>query len=331
MTALNPKSPVLKGWIPYRLNVVDNQLNFRWLYVGEHRFREPFFDETIARCQSHSYNSSRWHPTTQLSGLLAAAEHSQAVEPDAFIFHVSRCGSTLLSQLLSIPEEHCVISEMPLIDNVLRLPYTHPTVELLPEEQDATLKAVITMLGVQRTGYEKRLFIKLDSWHFAFYNTLRRLYPTVPFIFLYRSPDAVLRSHQKHRGMQAVPGVIQPELFGLNASHIQTMSLDSYTAAVLEFYFRSMLNIKSFDANVHLLRYQENGTELFRELVEMLALDVSSIDEQRMFERSRFHAKRPDQPFQESKPIEPIPSFLQPAMNQYYALDHQQNNAVFAQ
>ncbi|GAB3988204.1 sulfotransferase family protein [Spirosoma daeguense] len=311
----------LKNWIPYRLTNADNLLNFNWLYVADRPFAEPFFDETIGKCQGHPHNSTRWRPTSQLSGLLAAAGETSALQPDAFIFHVSRCGSTLLSQLLSIPEQHIVLSEMQLIDDVLRIPYTYPTLDISPEEQDATLKAVIKWMGIRRTGREQRLFIKLDSWHFAFYDTFRRLYPTVPFVFLYRSPDDVLLSHQKHRGMHAVPGLISPELFGLTAGQVQSMSLDEYTANVLESYFRSMLNISETDANIRLLNYQKSGLDMLNQLANALNLEVASTDWERMQERSQYHSKRPGQVFQEDRPEKPLPHYLETAMSLYHTLD----------
>lgn len=314
----------LKGWIPYRLGVADGQLIFRWLYVGNNRFVEPFFDETVAHCKNHPYNSTRWQSASTLEGLLEAAQTCSGLNPTAFIFHVSRCGSTLLSQLLAIPERHIMLSEMPLIDELLRLSYTTPSHTPSTNDRDAAVKAVIRLLGAKRTGNETRLFIKLDSWNLLFYETFRRLYPDVPFVLLYRSPDAVVRSHQKRRGMQAVPGLIEPELFGFDTAAVLDMTLDQYTAAVLERYFQAMLTILETDANIHLLNYQADGTAMLRQLTEVLQLDVRSEELARMTQRSHYHAKYPDQPFSEAMPSEPIAAYLESAMRLYQQLDAKQ-------
>jgi hypothetical protein len=313
--------PLLSDWIPYKLSVDDGQLTVRWLYVGDNRFTEPFFDETIIRCKSYPYNTTRWHAVSTVAGLIDAAERRLPVEPTAFIFHVSRCGSTLLSQLLAIPDQHIVLSEVPLIDELLRLPYSPLANSLSTADREAALRAVIGWLGTKRTGNETQLFIKMDSWNLFFHETIRRLYPTVPFILLYRSPDDVVRSHQKRRGMQAVPGLIQPELFGFDPTMATSPDLDGYTAAVLDRYLQTMLTIAHTDTRAWLLNYQANGAAMLDQLLDFLSIDVDPTDKISIMQRSRYHAKYPNQPFDETRPQQPVPAYLESAMNRYRQLD----------
>ncbi|WP_157627090.1 sulfotransferase family protein [Spirosoma luteum] len=310
----------LENWIPYQLRVVDEQLLFRWLYVGTHRFTEPFFEETVIRCKSYPVNVTGWHSATTLDGLIQAAQGSVSISPNAFIFHISRCGSTLLSQLLGLPERHITLSEMPLLDEILRLPYREPAISLSPDERDAALKAVIRLIGSQRTGNETRFFIKLDSWHLLFYDTFRRLYPTVPFILLFRSPDAVIRSHQKRRGMQAVPGLIEPELFGFDPALTRHMNQDHYTAAVLERYFQQMLAIQEVDENVYPLPYQDSGVAMLGQLTTLVTIDATPAERTAMKQRSQYHSKYPDQPFQEAVPQTMPGSYMEPVRQLYQQL-----------
>jgi hypothetical protein len=167
------------------------------------------------------------------------------VPPTVFIFHVSRCGSTLAAQLLSLNEENIVLSEVPFIDEVLRWR------NLLPNADEAgtlqLLQASIASYAQKRSGKEKRLIVKADSWHVLFYKQLRKLYPQTPFILLYRKPDEVIKSHQKLRGMQAVQGVIEPQLFGFDAEAINLVGLDEYMALVLEKYYTAFLEISEHD------------------------------------------------------------------------------------
>ncbi len=310
----------LKNWIPYQLSVVDEQLLFRWLYVGTHRFAEPFFEETILHCKSHPVNSTGWHSATTLDGLIQAAQEAISIAPTAFIFHVSRCGSTLLSQLLGLPERHITLSEMPLLDEILRLPYREPAISLSSDERDAALKAVVRLMGSQRTGHETRFFIKLDSWHLLFYNTFRRLYPTVPFIMLFRSPDAVIRSHQKRRGMQAVPGLIEPELFGFDPAVSQHMTQDHYTAIVLERYFQQMLAIRAVDENTYPLPYQDSGLAMLEQLTTLVAMDATPAELASMVQRSQYHGKYPDQLFQQDIPQDLHGFYMEPVRKLYEQL-----------
>jgi hypothetical protein len=319
----------LKNWIPYQLTVVEEQLLFRWLYVGTHRFAEPFFEETISHCKSHPVNATGWHSATTLDSLIQAAQECISVPPTAFIFHISRCGSTLLSQLLGLPDRHITLSEMPLLDQILRLPYREPAITLSSEERDAALKAVIRLMGSQRTGHETRFFIKLDSWHLLFYDIFRRLYPTVPFILLFRSPDAVIRSHQKRRGMQAVPGLIEPELFGFDPAVSQHMNLDHYTAAVLERYFQTMLAIREVDEHVYPLPYQDNGVAMLDQLTTMGMMEASPAELAAMAQRSMYHSKYPDQPFQQDVPQD-IPSLYMEMVRHLYEQLTDQKEVAFS-
>ncbi|GAB3965179.1 hypothetical protein GCM10028806_03940 [Spirosoma terrae] len=285
----------MTNWVPYQLERFSKSVLCEWFYAGTNRFAEPFFDETIVRCMSHPYNSSPYKATTTLESLIDVSLRSTPIEPTAFIFHISRCGSTLLSQLLAIPERHIMVSEMPLIDSTLRHSY------LTPAQKESVLAAVIRLLGRQRSGKESHLFIKLDSWHFGFYDTFRRLYPEVPFILLYREPEAVMVSHQHRRGMHSVPGLIEPELFGLTLQEVRSMTLDEYLANVLESYFRTMLTMVETDHNAHLLRYQQDGSALLNDLLALISVDIQSSEMDRMIQRSQFHSKFPEQRFREER------------------------------
>ncbi|WP_423146566.1 hypothetical protein [Rubrolithibacter danxiaensis] len=83
--------------------------------------------------------------------------------PSAIIFHISRCGSTLLSQLLSLTEQSIVLSEVPFIDELLRLCYSDN--EYGQTEIADFLTAALKFYGQKRYEQEKYLFIKTDSWH----------------------------------------------------------------------------------------------------------------------------------------------------------------------
>jgi len=316
----------LRNWIPYRLLVENDTVRCQWLYTGERRFDAPFFAETIGQCMKHPYNSSWFRSETSLDSLIEIAQFVPTVWPTAFIFHVSRCGSTLLSQLLTLGQHRIVLSEVPLLDELLRLPEQLPAV--LPAQQEQALLATIRLLGQQRADQETELFIKLDSWHITFYETLRRLFPGVPIVLLYRSPDAVVQSHQKQRGMHAVPGLLLPSLFGLHSADVPFTDADAYTALVLTYYYHRFLGIARQDECAFLLAYQPNGSVLLRSMLDFLALTSPESDWAKIGERSGFHAKRPGQAFTEAIPDKPVPSYLLSAQIAYDALETERLNRL---
>lgn len=307
----------LRDWIPYRLQPADGLVT--WLCTAGQRFNTPFFDETIARCLSHPANSSRFRTVTTPEGLLDLAQTAPALEPTAFIFHVSRCGSTLLSQLLSLSEQHIVLSEVPLLDAILRLSEQNESLSAV--ECDALFRATVRLLGHRRTGDETHLFVKLDSWHIFFYDTVRRLYPAVPIILLYRSPDAVVASHRSQPGMQAVPGLLPTHWFGLEPGDAVRMAGEPYTAHVLACYLARFEAIARTDDRAFLLPYQPNGLAMMQALAHRLGLTLNEDEWEVIRQRSGFHAKYPGQPFAGEPPMGATPDFLLPAMNLFNQLD----------
>src|SRR5438270_2216883 len=200
-------------WIPWKIVEEQDAILVRWLYLGEKKFTEPFFTDSIQHCTVFEQNRFPNQLFSSLSQMQQCSREVEAIKPNAFIFHVSRCGSTLLSQFLSIDPQNIVLSEVPLLDELLRLPY-HKRQKTSLENSDDYFHAALQLHGRPRSILEKNLFVKTDSWHLMFHQRIRRLYPQTPFLVLYRSPLEVIRSQKKLRGMQSVPGTIEAEVFG---------------------------------------------------------------------------------------------------------------------
>jgi hypothetical protein len=123
MSVKNNSCYLGENWIPYKLVTGNGQVQCHWLNTEDNKFTEPFFDETILKCKSVN---SRYFTLSSVSDLLMMEEWGQSLntaEPAAFIFHISRCGSTLVSQMLATSEENIVLAEVPFFDDLLRLRY----------------------------------------------------------------------------------------------------------------------------------------------------------------------------------------------------------------
>jgi hypothetical protein len=178
------------------------------------RFREPF--NLLFRHQ------------TPIEFLGAYDEFSEKIKPTGFIFHLSRCGSTLVSQMLAAVPQNIVISEASPIDFVLRA-------ASIPEEKRIEwLRWVIGAYGQPRNPSEERFFIKFDSWNAIEINLVKRAFPDVPWIFLYRRPVEIIVSHMRQRGAHMVPGLLQEILPELSFDEALKMTPEEYCARVLE-------------------------------------------------------------------------------------------------
>jgi hypothetical protein len=321
---MNLSPAALKNWLPYRLFVTNNELSCRWLSLEDISIDDPFFEDTISACMRLPVNTKPFQCVSSADILPVWSPGMDAVSPTAFIFHISRCGSTLLSQLLAIDPRHIVLSEVPLFDELLRLHYKQPTPT--PDIADEWLKAAIHFYGQKRNGGEQQLVIKSDCWHIFFYERLRKLYPTTPFILLYRAPDEVLRSQQKRRGMQAVPGIIQPELIGLEEEEEEPSldHLDRYFARVMEKMLAAFFQAAEKDKQVLLVNYKEGMLPITEKMAAFTGISIPAVTRKQMEERTVYHGKYPAQVFEEEKSAN-SPDFLDGCWQWYHRLEDKRN------
>lgn len=307
----------LRNWIPYKFTKDAGQDICRWLYLGNTLFTEPFFDETISTCQKMPENSAWQKAASSVDVLTEWAGQVEAVPPTAIIFHVSRCGSTLVTQLLSQQMSNIVLSEVPIFDTLLR----QGKMQDKMAEQLQLLQAAVALYGVKRNAEQRYLYIKTDSWHIQFYQELRQLYPHTPFVLLYRKPDEVLYSQQKKKGMHAVPGVVEPALFGFGPEALLETDLDRYMGRVLSVYFQRFAKVLANDANTLAVNYNEGILPIVNKIAAFTGMSISAAEYQAMQERAGYHAKFPGQVFAEPPVQAPPPACVEEAMHWYHEVE----------
>ena len=67
---------------------------------------------------------------------------------------------------------------------------------------------MVHALGQPRRGGERRYFLKLDCWHALDLELIRRAFPEVPWIFVYRDPVEILASILGAPAQWTVPGLM---------------------------------------------------------------------------------------------------------------------------
>ena len=89
-----------KGWLPARAvqgTSPGDPPGFDWAWFGPQPLDAPFYAEAVQRFASRPFNLM-FRTRTSLADLVAGAETAAA--PAGFIHHMSRCGSTLIAQML---------------------------------------------------------------------------------------------------------------------------------------------------------------------------------------------------------------------------------------
>ena len=121
---------------------------------------------------------------------------TRAMEPAGFVFHESRCGSTLVanSLLAMDPKVNRVYSESP-------PPITAAKMISDDDGQDGSavhlLRDAIYMMGRTNDANEQRLFFKIQSIGTKSIPAFSKAFPDIPWIFLHRDPVQVMMSHLK--------------------------------------------------------------------------------------------------------------------------------------
>jgi len=203
MASVN-RSTDFQGWLPIRLWRSDAGWQVDWCWFGERRLALPFFRDDVDRALRLPFNQAM-RRDTDVQALLDWQAHSPGLAPTALVFHASRCGSTLLAQLLASQAHNIVLSEPPPLDNLLRAPRQDPAAAAW---QADGVRALLSAYGQQRQGGERQLVIKLDAWNIFEAPVLAELYPEVPRIFLYRDPLEIVVSQLRQAGMHRVPGLL---------------------------------------------------------------------------------------------------------------------------
>ncbi len=212
-------TPVAQGsawppqpWLPIQVNGGHGGFFVDWAYFGTRPLTEPFFEGSI-RC------ALRWpfvrlsQYRMRLSDLVARTEGTQSLKPSGFVFHMSRCGSTLTSQMLAALPRAIVVSEAAPVDAAVQLEAGEP--DLAGERAYRLLAAMVAAYGRPRAGDERHYVVKLDSWHALALPLFARAFPAVPWVFLYRDPVEVLVSQARAPGAQMVPGIVPASRYGI--------------------------------------------------------------------------------------------------------------------
>jgi hypothetical protein len=229
----------LTGWTPTDIDWTDGRPVVRWCFTEGVEFTDPFFDQTIDRCWEDPFRLLFWRETTG-DALAEWARTSPGLALSGIVLHSSRCGSTLLSQMLGGLPAASVMSEPPVVDHVLRAQTRCP--QLSNEDVSHWLRAVTSVLGQPRRSGQTGLVIKLDAWAIRQWPLIRQAFPDTPCVFLYRDPVEVIVSHLGHRGYHMIPGTLPEEIIRISADETRTLTAEQYPATVLGRLYEAALD-----------------------------------------------------------------------------------------
>jgi hypothetical protein len=226
----DPRPEQLVGWTPVRLHWVGTEPVVDWCYTEGADFKDPFFDQTVDRCLRRPFCLLFRHHTA-MATMSEVAAVADTLPLAGLVFHGSRCGSTLVSQMLAHLPTTLVMAEPAPVHSVLAARSNDPAVA--DEQVVEWLQWIMAVLGRRRRPEQRHLVLKLDAWAVLYLPLILKAFPETPWIFVYRDPIEVLVSHLGHRGYHMIPGCLPPELLGLGPGDPTALAPEQYMARVL--------------------------------------------------------------------------------------------------
>jgi hypothetical protein len=121
--------------------------------------------------------------------------------------------------------------------------------------------------------------------------------------------------------MHAVPGLIEPALFGLSENEVQQMNLDEYMGRVLEKYLHEFINILDEDSLAIPVNYNEGPITMVEKIARICDIPIDNAEMEKIKSRALYHAKYPGQVFAEEALQAPVPDYCRAAYEKYEALE----------
>jgi hypothetical protein len=228
---MSPLAAAFAGWTPIHVLRRTPEFCLLWSWLGVERFRDPFFDQTITGAL-HRPLSLLLQRFATLEQLVEIAEAFPALEPTGFIYHVSRCGSTLVAQMLARLDHVIVLSEPRPLSSALE------DQRLSEFDRRRAFRALVRLYG-RTTGGESAYFIKFDSQNLLQWRAITAAYPEVPRLIIHRDPVEVLVSNLSQQATGLLPGEIASDRLGPPPRPLA--SPEDYSAFVLSRFYAAAI------------------------------------------------------------------------------------------
>lgn len=218
-----------------------------WADIGDAPFKEWQYIFTVKHLAETGCIRSVFRSPMDL--LLQDDAFSDGFDPSGFVFHVSRCGSTLMAKTLARLDENIVINQGAPLQHGFWAYMTQDWQRPLPEDDRALrmFRNLVRAMARPRMEGVQRVFVKFISWNTLYIDFITKAFPNVPSIFLYRNPTEVIASVKKATTAALTARDSQKGCFisGLNLEAQAQLSDTAYLAHCYAHYFKAVLNTSS--------------------------------------------------------------------------------------
>ncbi|GMR05889.1 MAG: hypothetical protein BMS9Abin25_0466 [Gammaproteobacteria bacterium] len=164
------------GWLPAHIKYQKGEALVELVHFPSCRLQEKFLHWDLNKCHEKVYITMKELQKMKLPDVTLSGQ----------IYHLSRVGSTLVSEMFRVLDYCIVLSEPQCISDIFLDPFDTP--------EHVKLNSIRTLLAVfsHVLGGGKKVIIKWSSWKILHIEMLNRLYGNVPGCFVVRDPVEVL-------------------------------------------------------------------------------------------------------------------------------------------
>ena len=266
--------------IPFFINFDDpDSPRLGWVNSRKLNDNAPFLTDDIF---NFALNENRDLAHSKLSDLFFMEEDIESIPPSGFIFHMSRCGSTLLNNMLKQSDKNIAVSEPEVLFQLLHV----ASEETAPYILELFKKAVYH-LGKKRKEANEHFIIKFSSASTVFMEYVIRAFPNVPRVFIYRDPAEVLVSNLKNPNQE---WVTMERVLGITAEEmIQQNTLLENFALGLKRTCEGFAN--HFDKQSMAFNYNQLSGQLFERILEFFKIYPEPEELEKMLSEMQYYSK----------------------------------------
>jgi hypothetical protein len=181
------------GLIPVKLDAVRRRA--LWLDLNRYHCYEGSFRRSLEAYAAIRAGlrppSAPWQCESTLDFLSSGAYTAGCLHPTGFIFHASRCGSTLLAKVLARSQEHMVFGEGGPHNQIW------PVIGAEGHSAPLLFRNLLLHTGRRRLPSYRAHIVKFTSFNVLKFDCIRATFPAVPALFLFRQPAEILASYRR--------------------------------------------------------------------------------------------------------------------------------------
>ena len=205
-----------------------------------------------------------------------------------FIFHISKCGSTLTKRMLDGFNDLRNVAEPSIINQYMIRSLIRKDIEYSEE----TLKALMNALFINNQGNIKSGFIKFAGWQTSFIPYYKKAFPNVPWMLLYRKPTEIISSRVMKPDNASIAQQSIPELAAYlthrTIASVQSISNEEYLAEIT--YNQLKTGLDNLDNKAIAIDYKDIKSSFFEKILPHFGLTANAQTKEQILANSVYHS-----------------------------------------